>query len=92
MVRINIDDLKISFTTDTPLKAFAFLTAVEHYGFDSDLAEKIAQLSYDVYINENIPLNVINVIDYICENYDDLPSDFTELTDIVYNGVAIYNL
>jgi len=91
-IKITINSKNIEFETESPLKAFAFLTAVEHYDFDSNLAKTISQLSYDVYVYENTPLNVIDVIDFICENYGALPSDFNELADVVYNGIINYDL
>jgi hypothetical protein len=90
--KITIEELDAEFTTDSPFKAFAYLTATEHYDFDSGLSQEIAELCYEVYINENKPLNALNVIDYICENYEDLPNDFNDLCDVVYNGVTQYDL
>ena len=89
-IKITIGDLDVEFTTDGPFKAFAFLKAVKHYDFDSGLAQEVAELCYDVYINRFSYSNFINgvdVIDYICDNYDDLPDDFNDLCDVVYNGV-----
>jgi len=91
-IKITIGELDAEFNTDSPFKAFAYLTATEHYDFDSGLAQEVAELCYEVYINENKPLNALNVIDYICENYEELPNDFNDLCDVVYNGVSEYDL
>jgi hypothetical protein len=90
-IKVSVND-GVTWSTDSPLKAFAYLTAIEFYGSDSDLAIKVANLCHDVYVSENKPLNAIDVIDYICENYHDLPDDFNDLCDVVYNGISQYDL
>ncbi len=91
-IKITIEELGSEFTTDSPFTAFAYLTAVQFYNFETVLAQEIAELCEAVYVNENKPLNALNVIDYICENYENLPNDFNDLCDTVYNGVSQYDL
>ncbi len=91
-IKITIGELDAEFTTNSPFKAFAFLTAVQFYDFETGLAQEIAKLCDAVYCESHRPINGVDVIDYICENYEDLPNDFNDLCDMVYNGVSIYNL
>ena len=91
-IKVVIEELGAEFTTTSPFAAFAFLTATEHYSKETNFAEEIAKLCHGVYVSIDSPVDGVDVIDYICENYFDLPDDFNDLCDAVYNGVSQYNL
>jgi hypothetical protein len=90
--KIIIEELGAEFETESPFTAFAYITAIQFYDFETSLAQEVAKLCEAVYVNENKPLNALNVIDYICENYEELPDDFNDLCDVVYNEVSQYDL
>ena len=70
------------FESDSPFKVFAFLTALIHYNIDEDYAKEIADLCHMLYIDfDNV--NGIDLIDYVCENINDLPSDYNDVLNIL---------
>jgi hypothetical protein len=83
-IKVSVND-GVTWSTDSPFKAFAFLTAVEHYDFDSGLAQEIADLCYDLYIGSSHNVNAIDLIDFICEQYDDLPDDYKEIKNLLFS-------
>ena len=89
--KIIIEDLDAEFETQSPFTAFAYITAIQFYDFETSLAQEVALLCNAVYCETHKPINGVDVIDYICENYNDLPNDFVELCDVVYNGVSEYD-
>ncbi len=91
-IKISVEGIDVDFITTSPFTAFAYITAIQFYDFEKDLAQEVALLCNAVYCETHKPINGVDVIDYICENYNDLPNDFVELCDVVYNGVSIYNL
>jgi len=72
-----------SFETDSPFEAFAFTSAVYNYNHDQDTAKQIARLCYDLYLESSDDTNGIDLIDFICSDYDNLPKDFTEVQKLV---------
>jgi len=91
-IKVSIESLGAEFTTDSPFKAFAFLTAVDDFNFDNELSQKISKLCNDVYISIQNPINGIDVVYYICENYHDLPNDFNDIVNVVFNTIIEYDL
>ena len=91
-IKITIEKLGAEFETESPFTAFAYITAIQFYDFETSLAQEVAELCNAVYCETHRPINGVDVIDYICENYDSLPDDFNDLCDMVYNGVSVYNL
>jgi hypothetical protein len=90
--KIIIEELGAEFETESPFTAFAYITAIQFYDFETSLAQEAALLCNAVYCETHRPINGVDVIDYICENFNDLPIDFNDLCDMVYNGVSGYNL
>ena len=83
--KITIDELDAEFITDSPFKAFAYLTATEHYDIESGLAQEVAGLCYDLYVNSSHNVNAVDLIDFICEQYDDLPNDYKEIKNLLFS-------
>jgi hypothetical protein len=71
-----------AFETDSPFKAFAFLTALIHYDIEDGYANEIAELCHMLYVDFD-SVNGIYLIDYVCENINDLPSDYNEILNIL---------
>jgi hypothetical protein len=90
--KIIIEELGAEFETESPFTAFAYITAIQFYDFETSLAQEVALLCNAVYCETHRPINGVDVIDYICANFNDLPMDFNDLCDMVYNGVSVYNL
>ena len=82
-----VGNLDNQFESDSPLQVFAYLTAVKHYGFESGEAQEIAKLCFELYIDINFDINAVALIDFVCEQYDDLPNDFNEIKDLVISYV-----
>jgi hypothetical protein len=91
-IKVVIENLGVEFTTTSTFKSFAFIIAVFDYEFNEGLAIEVADLCYEVYANANDHINFVDIIDYICENYDNLPDDFKDLSEIVYEGVYSFDL
>ena len=75
--------LDYEFETKEPYEAFAWMVAVEMYDFDSGLAQEISSLVYDLYV-ESVDINGVELADFICENYHDLPDDYKEIKKEMY--------
>ena len=82
MSKIEIKVDHNEFETTSPFKAFAFLTALIHYGFEEGYAREIAELCFILYIDfDNV--NAVDLIDYVCDNYNELPDDYNEISNIL---------
>ena len=80
MIEIKVDHN--AFETTSPFKAFAFLTALIHYDIEEGYANEIAELCHMLYVDfDNV--NAVDLIDYVCDNYNDLPSDYNEILNIL---------
>jgi hypothetical protein len=71
------------FITDSPYKLLAWSIAVEFYDYDSSTANKISELCFEFYISFLNNVNGIDLIDFICEQYDSLPNDFKEIKNLL---------
>jgi hypothetical protein len=71
-----------TFETDSPFKAFTFLTALIHYDIEEGYANEIAELCHMLYIDFD-SVNAVDLIDYVCEHYDSLPDDYNEILNIL---------
>jgi len=71
------------FFTNSPYKLLAWSTAVEFYDYDSGTANDIAELCYELYTSFEDNVNGIDLIDFICEQYNDLPNDFKEIKNLL---------
>ena len=80
MIEIKVDHN--AFETTSPFKAFAFLTALIHYGIEEGYANEIAELCHMLYVDFD-SVNGIDLIDYVCDNYNDLPDDYNEILNIL---------
>ena len=83
---IKVSYLDNEFSSSEAYEVFAWSVAVETYDFDSGLAQEIASLIYDLYI-ESVDINGVELVDYICENYDDLPNDYKEIKKRMYEDL-----
>jgi hypothetical protein len=82
-IKITIEELGVEFTTDSPLKAYAFTTAILDHRIDIGLANEIAELCHLIYVESKVHLDIMQVVNYVCENYEILPDDFNDLFDLV---------
>ena len=81
---IKIDINEEAFETSEPFEAFAFATAVHHYGYDSGLAQEIAKLCYTIYTDiQAYFVNTEALFDVVLRNYHDLPNDYNEILNRV---------
>ena len=81
---IKIDINGEVFETSEPFEAFAFATAVHHYGYDSGLAQEITKLCYTIYTDiQAYFVNTEALFDVVLGNYNDLPNDYVEILDKV---------
>lgn len=79
-------DIKVEhndYKTNEPYKAFAWLVAVKEFNFEQGLAQEVADLIYELYITSD-EVNGVELAYYICENYDELPNDFKEIKNKMY--------
>ena len=82
MIEIKVDHN--AFETTSPFKAFAFLTALIHHDIEEGYANEIAELCHMLidYVDVD-SVNSIDLIDYVCENYNDLPNDYNDILNIL---------
>jgi len=83
-IKVSVND-GVTWSTDSPFKAFAYLTAIEFYDFDGDLAIEVANLCQDLYVGSSHNVNAVDLIDFICEQYDDLPNDYKEIKNLLFS-------
>lgn len=87
MIKINIEDS--TFETKRPYKAFAFMVALVHFGFEEGYAREIAELCYNLYVELDYG-DGVDLIDWVCDNYNELPNDFIKVLDIFKNDLTNY--
>lgn len=80
MIEVRVRDS--FYEAGSPFQAFAFLTALELHGFEEGYAREIAELCYDLY-NDFQYAHPIELIDYVCENYNELPNSYDEIHDMI---------
>lgn len=84
-------DIKVSFKgneyeTDSPFMVFAWLIAVGNFDIESGLAQEVAGLCLMLYLDVS-DLSAVELIDYVCENYDDLPDDYKDIETQLKNDL-----
>ena len=75
-----------------PFWNYAYQVATDFYAFDDDKANEVAELSYSIYINSKVNLNGLDLVDFVCEEFDNLPSDFDELSNYVIESILDFDL
>ena len=88
---IKIDINGEPFETSEPFEAFAFTTAVHHYGYEGGLAQEITELCFELYLDfEHV--NEYALVFAVLEHYDSLPDDYNEIKDFILDKGIEYNL
>ena len=91
MIEIKVNGVK--FETDSPLKAFAFATAIEFYNLSEEQAIEATKLSHMIYIETLYDVSLVRLVDQVCENIDNYISlEFLEVMEDVLKTVAEYDL
>ena len=91
MIKINIGDS--TFETENAFEGYAFMVALDVYGFEEGYAREIANLCYDLNNDVNRHYNAengISLVDFICENYNELPNEYNEVLNIFMNDLTNY--
>lgn len=86
MIEIKVNDNY--FETETPMKAYSYLVALVDYGFDEGHANEISELIRLILDDGNWMfwdkcVNVVDLVHYVCENYNELPDDFDEIVSVL---------
>ena len=85
-IKIQFDSKKFGleeYETDSIFKSTAWLIAVGN-GFEGGLAQEVAELCFLIWLDIDTPdISEFMIIDYVAENYDDLPDDYKEIKDMV---------
>ena len=89
-IKISIND-GITWSTDSPFKAFAYCVAIEFNQMEPDTAIKASELAFEVYMKLHTH-NLGDVVDYICDNYHELPEDFNDIVNQVHEDISQYDL
>ena len=91
MIKLEVNGIR--FTTDSPLEAFAFTTAVKFYDLNEDKALQVADLSNKIYTKTLHEVYLTHLVDQICENIDDYSSlGFLEVMEHALQAIVEYNL
>jgi hypothetical protein len=88
-IKIIIEELGAEFTTNSPLETYAFTTAVLDHNFDSGTAQELAKLSRLIYIDTNYNIAPVELIWYLCTEYNNLPNDYNDLLNVFANDYGI---
>jgi len=80
------------FFTNSPFKLLAWAIAVEFYDYDSGTANDIAELCYELYISFEDNVNGMDLIDFICSDYEQLPNDYKAIKDLVIENIQSWDL
>lgn len=88
---VNSDLIKISidyeeYETHAPFKVMAWSMAVLEHGFEGGLASEISELCFSIYIDVD-GVNALPLVNYICENYNDLSDDYKQIKNEVYENL-----
>ena len=89
MFEIKINDA--FYETDSAYKGFVFMVAVNDYGVNSGLAQEIAELCFELYLDLE-KINEYALIYAVLEHYDSLPDDFNEIKEFIIDKGFDYNL
>ena len=89
MFEIKIND--VIYETDSAYKGFVFMVAVNDYGVNEGLAQEIAELCFELYLDLE-KINEYALIYAVLEHYDSLPDDFNEIKDFIIDKGFDYNL
>jgi hypothetical protein len=87
-IKVSVND-GVTWSTDSPFKVFTYCIAIEFYEMEHDTAIKASELAFEVYMNLNTH-NMGDVVDYICENFRELPDDFNLIVDKVHEDISDY--
>ena len=91
MIKINIGDS--TFETESAFQGYAFMVALDVYGFEEGYAREIATLCDELNIDINRHYNNehgISLVDWVCDNYNELPNDYNKVLDIFMNDLTNY--
>ena len=91
MINLEVNGLK--FETDSPLKAFAFATAIEFYDLSEEQATRVSELCHSIYIDVNHDLSLASLVDQVCDKIDDYePLQYEAVIKDVLNSILDYDL
>jgi hypothetical protein len=79
-IKVTVNDV-YTWSTDSPFKAFSYCVAIEFYEMEPEMAVKASELAFDVYMKLHTH-NMGDVVDYICDNYHELPEDFNDVVSL----------
>ena len=91
MIEIKVNGAK--FETDSPLKAFAFATAIEFYDFNEKRALQVVDISHSIYIDVKHEISISRLVDQVCENIENyVANSYDAVFRHVVNAVVEYDL
>lgn len=88
-IEIKIND--VIYETDSAYKGFAFMVAVNDYGVDQVLAQDIAELCFELYLDLE-KINEYALIYAVLEHHDSLPNDYNDIKEFIIDKGFEYNL
>lgn len=90
---INLEVSGLRFETDSPLKAFAFATAIEFYNLSEEQATRASELCHSIYIDVKHDLSLGNLVDQVCEKIGDYELlQYEVVIEDVLNSILDYDL